>query len=77
MPATIHIKMFATLRAHMPPNAAAYPITPGDTVADLVKGLELPADMVKLIFVNSRRAALDTPLANGDQVGIFPPVGGG
>jgi len=77
MTATIRIKLFATLKAHEPENAAAYPIAPATTVSELVERLAVPGDMVKLIFVNSRRAALDTPLKDGDKVGIFPPVGGG
>ena len=77
MPAHIRLKLFATLQAYSPGNAAAFPIAPPATVAQVVARLGIPEDMVKLIFVNSRRVALDTVLKDGDQVGIFPPVGGG
>ena len=40
-----------------------------------ILGLEV-AD-IKLVFVNSRNSGLETVLADGDQVGIFPAVGGG
>lgn len=73
----ITLKLFATLRAYVPENAERFPITPGTTVADVVKALEIPEKDAKLIFVNSIRKERDTLLADGDRLGIFPPVGGG
>lgn len=49
----------------------------GTTLNDLVTTLGLPADQIMVVFVNGRRQALDYGLEPGDQVGIFPPVGGG
>jgi molybdopterin converting factor small subunit len=77
MPATVRVKLFATLKPYMPDNAEAYPIGEATTVADLVQALALPQESVKLIFINSRRGGLDNTLKPGDQLGIFPPVGGG
>ena len=73
----ITLKLFATLRAYVPENAERFPITPGTTVADVVKALEIPENDAKLIFVNSIRKERDTLLEDGDRLGIFPPVGGG
>lgn len=73
----IQLKLFATLRALTPDNADTYPIAPGTTVGDIVIQLEIPAKDAKLIFINGVRKPLDTPLADGDRLGIFPPVGGG
>ena len=73
----IQVKLFATLRALAPDNAETYPITPGTTVGDIVTQLSIPAKDAKLIFINGVRKPLDTPLADGDRLGIFPPVGGG
>jgi molybdopterin synthase sulfur carrier subunit len=47
------------------------------TLNDLVDHLALPQEQIKVIFVNGRAQALDFRLAPGDEVGIFPPVGGG
>ena len=77
MSARIRVKLFATLQPYTPDDASAFPIAETFTVSDLVARLALPRELVKLIFVNSRRASLDTALMDGDQVGIFPPVGGG
>ncbi|MDJ0801773.1 MAG: MoaD/ThiS family protein [Desulfobacterales bacterium] len=73
----IQLKLFATLRAYTPENAETYPIEPGTTVKQIVDTLGIPVEEAKLVFVNSTRRDFDTPLADGDRVGIFPPVGGG
>ncbi|UTH75835.1 molybdopterin converting factor subunit 1 [Chromobacterium sp. IIBBL 290-4] len=39
--------------------------------------LELAADKVFRIAVNQEMARLETPLADGDEVAVFPPVTGG
>jgi len=49
----------------------------GSTLADLVATLDLPADEVRLTFVNGRARPLEYQLAPRDRVGIFPPIGGG
>jgi molybdopterin converting factor small subunit len=76
---TLHItiKLFATLRGYAPANTDRYAVAPGTTVADVVRDLNIPVKDAKLIFINSIRRELDTPLQDGDRLGIFPPVGGG
>ncbi|AVG15293.1 MULTISPECIES: molybdopterin converting factor subunit 1 [Chromobacteriaceae] len=39
--------------------------------------LELAADKVFRVAVNQEMAKPDTPLADGDEVAVFPPVTGG
>jgi molybdopterin converting factor small subunit len=73
----IQLKLFATLKAYTPANADTYPVESGTTVGDIVHRLKIPVKDAKLIFINSIRQDLDTPLADGDRLGIFPPVGGG
>lgn len=77
MNAHISLKLFASLAKRMPEDAGRYPITPGTTVRDIVEKLNIAEAEAKLIFVNNRRALLTSELSDGDQVGIFPPVGGG
>ncbi|MFN2244144.1 MAG: MoaD/ThiS family protein [Anaerolineae bacterium] len=78
---TVQAKLFATLRQYKPGIGIGEPFSvdlpDGSTVRDLVRQLQLPEDQVKLMFINARSAELDHPLADGDEVGIFPPVGGG
>lgn len=73
----IQLKLFATLTTHTPLDAEKYPITPGTTVKDIVLQLKIPLEYAKLIFINGIRQDIETPLADGDRVGIFPPIGGG
>jgi molybdopterin converting factor small subunit len=45
----------------------------GSQVEDLLTSLGLPYDRVKMIMVNGRGATLDTPIADGNRVALFPP----
>jgi molybdopterin converting factor small subunit len=47
------------------------------TLADLADVLALPREQIKITLVNGRSRKLDHRLDPGDQVAIFPPVGGG
>jgi sulfur carrier protein ThiS len=49
----------------------------GGTIADLFEALGIRANEVKVAFVNGRARADVYRLSPGDEVGIFPPVGGG
>jgi molybdopterin converting factor small subunit len=77
----VHVKLYAGLGRAI---SDALPGTPIDvllpdaaTVCDLVGRLNLPRQEVKIAFVNGRSRPMDWPLAEGDEVGIFPLVGGG
>lgn len=72
----ITIKCFATLSDHTPPDGAL-DVPDAITIGGLLPLLRLGPDDIKLIFVNSKNSSMDTVLADGDQVGIFPAVGGG
>ncbi len=39
--------------------------------------LKIPEREVAFVFVNSTRQKLDEPLAEGDELGVFPPIAGG
>ena len=78
---TIHAKLFATLRRHYP-DLGIGEVMPVElpkeaTVGDLIKHLHLPANQVKVVFVNHVVRKEGHLLTDGDEVGIFPPVGGG
>jgi len=49
----------------------------GATLAGLMNQLNLPQKEVKVAFVNGRIEPVDFLLQHGDEVGIFPPIGGG
>jgi molybdopterin synthase sulfur carrier subunit len=49
----------------------------GATVGGLIQQIGLPESEVKVVFVNALFREPAHVLADGDEVGIFPPVGGG
>ena len=84
----VHVKLFAGLVQNVPPDILSQGVvrsgTPlpvslpeGSTLGDLVTHLTLPPDKVRITFVNGRTRKLDHVLSDGDEVGIFPPIGGG
>lgn len=77
----VHVKLFATLSRLVPGNTSGtlfeVQLPAGATVAALVSHLKLPVDEVKVVFVNGRARPADWVLNLDDEVGMFPPVGGG
>ena len=77
----VDVKLFATLRRHYPHLRVGEPmpveLPEGATVGALVEQLRLPANQVKVMFVNAVVRTKEYTLKDGDEVGIFPPVGGG
>lgn len=45
-------------------------------VSDLITHLGLQKDKVEIVFVNGIKVGVDQKLSEGDQVGLFPAVGG-
>ena len=77
----IQVKLFATLRqrySHLDIGEPMAVELPEDaTTGQLLAHLQIPDEQVKIIFVNHVIRDRDHTLADGDEVGIFPPVGGG
>jgi|DewCreStandDraft_1066081.scaffolds.fasta_scaffold03358_1 molybdopterin synthase sulfur carrier subunit len=77
----VNVKVFATLRRYYPElgigEGMDVDLPDGATVGQLVQHLGLPADHVRVAFVNGIARDDSHPLADGDEVGLFPPVGGG
>jgi len=74
---TIVVKCFASLSGFQPVDPEAFPIAPGETVADVMARLGIPEGGAALIFVNNVHRKPETVLKGGDTVGFFPPIGGG
>jgi molybdopterin converting factor small subunit len=72
----VRVKCFATLADHSPPDGFL-DLHEGAAVEVMLPLLGLEASDIKLVFINSRNSSLEAALADGDQVGIFPAVGGG
>jgi len=87
----VFVRLYAGLAKRTPPDLLA-PLFPSGfpagapievdlqdnaTVADLASRLGLTRQDVHTAFVNGRSRPSEHPLADSDQVGIFPPIGGG
>lgn len=57
-------------------NATVYELVTGQTVGDLARYAGIDREDIKIAFVNSRKANLETHLSDNDQVGLSPAVGG-
>jgi molybdopterin converting factor small subunit len=77
----VYVKLYSLLRKHHPGPDRSQPfaveLPTGATIAAIAPALNLPAPLVRSVFVNSEAVELDTVLNDGDLIGIFPPVVGG
>jgi molybdopterin converting factor small subunit len=47
------------------------------TVAEVIDDLKIDINAVGVTMISSRHCNFDTKLKDGDQLGIFPMIGGG
>jgi molybdopterin synthase sulfur carrier subunit len=77
----VQVKLFATLRQRYPDLEIGEPmpveLPEGTTAGQLLVHLKIPDDQVKIVFINHVIRNRDHVLVDGDDVGVFPPVGGG
>ena len=73
----IELNLFVTLARYRPGGTSRFEVEKGTTVTGLMALLGIEADMVKLIFINGKKADPETVIQANDRVGLFPPVGGG
>jgi molybdopterin converting factor small subunit len=77
----IQVKLYASLGRYstggLPGTPFEVEIGEGASLQELIECLNVPPEETKVAFVNGVVQELDWKLKPGDQVGIFPPVGGG
>ncbi len=77
----IKVRLFATLRKYLPGlelgKSSDVQLEPGTSISQLYVVLGIPAEEVKLAYVNGIYCEPETILKDGDEIGIFPPIGGG
>jgi molybdopterin synthase catalytic subunit len=80
---TITVKLFAILRDKAGVAEVSLPLLDGATVATAIESLAKllpnlhPYIARSAAAVNLSRATPDTPLKNGDELALLPPVSGG
>lgn len=81
----ITVKLYAMLRDYLPPgddmHAREMEVADGATAEDVIKQLDLPAELVQLVMIDGVHLwpseHESRVLKEGETVTIFPPVGGG
>jgi molybdopterin synthase sulfur carrier subunit len=77
----IQVKLYAGLRQYAGGKPPGTPfeveIEEGASLQELIECLKIPAEEAKVAFVNGVVQEMDWKLKPGDQVGVFPPIGGG
>jgi molybdopterin converting factor small subunit len=78
----IEARLYATLARVRPSHSSGERLTleiaQGTTIRQVLEGeIGISPHEVKMVFVNGLARDFDYPLADGDRVGIFPPIGGG
>lgn len=52
-------------------------LSQGETARNVIERLGIAPTEVKVVMINGKSAKLDSRLAQGDRVALFPAVGGG
>ncbi len=77
----VKVKLYAMLRRYAGDGQAGSPtdveLPEGATLQALLELLRIPPREARITFVNGIIEELDCSLKDGDEVGMFPPIGGG
>ncbi len=78
----VRVKLMAALRSKLPPGSsggvADLTLEPGATVATILERLGISGGHIHLVMLNGQQETnRDRPLAEGDELVVFPPVAGG
>jgi len=77
---TVSVKLFATLKKYLPPGAkegTTLTLPAGATVLDVIDALKIPPDHAGMLVAGDVYIEKETPLTDGLQLSIFPPLAGG
>jgi molybdopterin converting factor small subunit len=76
---TIRVKLFAGLELRTPEGRATYEFDPREvtSVGAVIETVRLQPGAAGLVLVNGVHARPEQALGPGDEVALFPPLGGG
>lgn len=76
--AQVQVNLYAVLRKYIGgAPSIEVEIKPGRTIQQVLGQLGVPPEQTRIIFVNNRAAGLSQTLQGGEQLGVFPAIGGG
>ncbi len=74
----VQVSLYAILRQYIGGAPSIdVEIDPGQTVEQVLVQLGVPLDQTRIIFLDNRPADLSAVLHGGEQLNVFPAVGGG
>lgn len=77
----VQVRLFATLRKYLPAGHTGDVLTielpESATAADAVAQLGIPPDHARMIVIGRTQIPFETPLADGQEINVFPPLAGG
>jgi len=74
----VKVNLYATLRSHVGgARSIEVDVERGRTVGEVLEQLGVPPAQSRIVFVNNRGSTLSHRLQGGEQVGVFPAIGGG
>lgn len=77
----VQVRLYATLRKYRPeiPHGQSFTVklATGTKITDLLQELGIPEGETKQVFVNGIVQDAESHLADGDRLGVFPPIAGG
>lgn len=75
----IDVRLFATLPMHSTTHRKHFEIESCSrlTVREIVEAEGLKPTDIHIVMINGLHGTLESQLADGDRLGLFPPVGGG
>jgi sulfur-carrier protein len=77
---TINVKLFATLKKYLPPGSeegTSLTLPAGSTVLDVIDALKIPPEHATMLIAGDTYVEKTTPVTDGLQLSIFPPLAGG
>lgn len=69
--------MKLTVRIYGRQEISSLDLRPGATIADAVSSLGLDPASVGIAVLDEKIASEDTPLKEGDELALYPPLAGG
>ena len=73
----IQVRLYASLRKWSAEPLVALELPTGCTVREAIISAGVPEQEVAILMRNSRRGNLEDVLADGDDIQLFPAIGGG
>ncbi len=78
----VEVRVFAHFSDYLPPEdrkerGCLIELPEGSLISDIIHRLGIPENEVNLLMRNDQQVLKDEILADGDVVGIFPPIAGG